>query len=605
MNQSDAQQQLIALVRKEIEDNDKGQFWVTDKVAFNMREMIKQFRKNYWGIYDTPIDPVTKEEKLWIPLTRLLCDAVRKGANVGPKDVRFRGKRAGQTGVTQLVRGFIREWMHTIYLNFALDQLVTVLTIDGIRVWKTYWNGKKLVRNDVDVLNCYIDPTSDSIQQAYRFTERALLSKNDVKSMSGWLNTSEFKVTEDIQREEGNAAVKKGPLGDVYESWGKYPNKLVKAAMGQKHRNSDESEIDAQIVISGLNTGHVVFHYASENTAKDKDGNIIKPYEEAWYMKIPGCWFGLSVAWTVMGLQEWINMVINLRIKKNTAAQLGLLKIKKGSGVTQQMLTQLVARGVIELNDPETDLAQLKIDESGQSSYEDEKTAKQWAQEVTSIFDINLGDLPASTSATGAAIQSQQSNSAMTLVVEGIEHFVQRWIDRHVLPHVPEMIKKKGYVTLFRDFDDIKRLRERVVSNMAMEALDKIKAAGQFPTEEAIFNELQRAQRQLEEQGDLFVEVLDEIIASALDTEVFMTNAEIDVGVTVRNLLELRNGLPPEAFAEMTSEALDLLGLQVPSSLKNPQATQQPQDPNAAPGTIPAADPALVTSANTLSSEQR
>lgn len=601
MNQLDAQQELIKLVKKEITDNDRGQFWITDKVAFNMREMIKQFRKNYWGVYDTPLDPVTKKEKLWVPLTRLLCDAVRKSANVGPKDIRFRGKRARVSDMTQVVRGYIREWINRIYLNHALDQLVTVLTIDGTRVWKTHWNGKKLVRKDVDVLNCYIDPTSDSIQEAYRFTERALLLKSEVESMDEWVNKNEFTTDVNMDREGGNSAEKTGEYGDVYESWGKFPKGLIESAMGND--NDDDEEIDAQVVISGIDTGTAVFHYAAENTNKDKDGNIIKPYEEAWYIKIPGCWYGLSVAWTVMPLQEWINTIINLRIKKNTLAQLGLLKIRKGQGVSQHMLSQLIANGVIELNDPATDIEQLQIAESGQSSYEDEKTAKNWAQEVTSIFDINLGELPASTSATGAALQSQQANSAMTLVTESIEHFVQRWMDRHVLPHVPEMIKEQDYVTLYSDFDDIRSLRERIVSSMALDALNEYTERGVIPTEQQVMEEMQRAVRSLEEDGDIFVEVMEDIEAEVLNTQVFMTNAEMDIGVTVRNLLELRNGLPPEAFAEMTSEALDLLGLQVPSALKNPQAFAAQQQPQ--PGAVPQADPALVTEANTMNSEQR
>lgn len=597
---------LIGLVEDEVTQHEQEQFWITDKVALNMREMIKQFRKNYHGVFDDPLDPVTKKEKTWVPLTRLLCDSVRKGVNRGPKDVRFRAKRARIGDMTQVVRGFVREWMSKTYFNHAIDQTTTTLTIDGTDVWKTYWDGEKLVRKDVDLLNVYIDPTADDIQSAYRFTERALFTKGEVKKMEEWENTEEFTVDENLEREDTNSARKTGKYGDVYECWGKFPRNLILAANGEEADDEDEEEIDAQVVISGIDTGHKLFHYAGENTTKDKEGNIIKPYEEAWYLKIPGCWYGISIAWTVMPLQAWVNTIVNLRINKNTIAQLGLLKIRKGAGVSQHMLTQLIANGVIELNDPAGDLEQLQIAESGQSSYEDEKVAKQWAQEVSAVFDINLGELPASTSATGAAIQSQQSNSAFILVAESIEHFIQRWMDRHVLPHVPEMIKAEGYVTIFKEFDDIKRIRERVIANMAMEKLEEMINAGQLPSEQNLLEELQRAQRQLEEDGDLFIEVMDEIIADSLDTEVFMTNAEIDIGVTVRNLLELRNGMPPDVMMEMTAEALDLLGLEVPQALRNPVAMQQ--DPNAPMGQLgatPATDVPLVTDANTLTSEQR
>jgi hypothetical protein len=257
---------------------------------------------------------------------------------------------------------------------------------------------------------------------------------------------------------------------------------------------------------------------------------------------------------------------------------------------------------VIELSDP-ADLEQLQILESGQSSYEDEKTARQWAQDVVSVFDINLGELPASTSATGAAIQAQEARSAFSLVTESIEHFVQRWIDRHVMVHVPKMLKKGDKVTLFKDFENIKDLRETVIANMVEHEMQKMyRKTGKVPTEQEMQMLLDKMTRKLEKRGDLLVENLEEMIVKGMVTEVFMTNADMDIGTTVRNLLELRNGLDPQTSAEMTAQALDLLGLEVPKSLRNPQ---QPQEGGQADPNAIMSDVQQVTAANTMSNEQR
>ena len=111
ISQTEAQRQLLALVAEEVEKYEKGQYWITDKIAFNMREMIKQFRKNYWGIYDNPLDETTGKEKLWVPLTRMLVDAVRKNVNLDPKDVRFRSTDPDGINTTQLVRSYVRKWL--------------------------------------------------------------------------------------------------------------------------------------------------------------------------------------------------------------------------------------------------------------------------------------------------------------------------------------------------------------------------------------------------------------------------------------------------------------------------------------------------------------
>lgn len=606
MTTEQARQQLISLVEKETTKYDLGQYWITDKVAFNMREMIKEFRKNYYGIFDVPIDPITKREKLWVPLTRTLCDAVRKSVDLDPKDVRFRSTDISNSHITHLVRGAVREYFDEIYFGHQLNQLISTLVVDGTDVWKTFKDGKKVVRKDVDLLNVYIDPTADSIQDAYRFTERVLMTKSEVNGMT-WENVDKFTTEEDLEKETDSYVKKAGEFGDVYESWGFYPRNLIKAANGEKFDPDDSEEIESQVVVSGFDTGSRVFHLAKENKEKDAHGNIIKPYEEAWYLKMPGRWYGVGIAETVLKLQWWINTVVNLRINKNTVAQMGLLKVRKGSGVTQQMLQNLASKGVIQLENVDTDLTNMRIDEAGQSSYQDEETARKWAQDVTSVFDVNLGELPASTSATGAAIQDRQSQSAYSLTTEAIEHFIQRWVNRHVLQHVPMMIKEKKKTFVFSDFEEVKKLRERVVANLVTKQMDEnYKKNKTIPTEEQLQKITDRMLKRLEDRGDLLFEVLEDIVVNDMQTKVFMTNADLDVGVTVRNLLELRNGLDPQTSAEMTAQALDLLGLEVPDSLRNPQpATPEQPQPTSGNAENVLSSVQEVANANTLNNEQR
>lgn len=590
MDKQRAEQELIAIVKEHITKHTHGQFWITEKVAFNMREMIKEFRKMYYGVYDEPVDPVSGREKLWVPLTRLLVDAVRKAVDMDPKDNRFRSKTGKGVHITHLIRGYVRDLLSRRRYGHTMNQDIFTMAIDGTRVRKTWWDGETIRWADVDLLNCYIDPTADDIQSE-DFAERILMTKKEMAKMDGWENTDDFKVEKDLESQEGNAARKTGEYGDVYEFYGKVPKHLVTL-----NEEDEGKDVDAHIVISGIDTGAITFHLAEENKNRDKDGNVIKPYEEAWYIKVPGCWYGVSIPWMVMQLQTWINTTVNLRIAKNTVAQLGLLKIRRGSGVTQQMLKNLVSKGVIELNDPEGDVTNMPIMEAGQTSYEDENVARGWAQDITSIPDLALGDMPASTSATGAVIQDRQQRSAFTLIAESYEDFQQRWMDRHVLVHIPKMMKSDENAQVYKDFDEMRAIRESIVSNLAMKELSKRTT---MPTEQQIVDAMEKANAKLERRGDLVVKMVDEIIAKGLQTEVYMTNAEVDTAVVVRNLMELRNGVPQDAAVEMTREALDLLGVKPIQSLNQPQPlVQQPQ------GAIES-EQVQVTNDLTLSGEQR
>jgi len=177
-------------------------------------------------------------------------------------------------------------------------------------------------------------------------------------------------------------------------------------------------------------------------------------------------------------------------------------------------------------------------------------------------------------------------------------------MDRHVLSNIGEMMKDEEYIAFFKDFEDIRRVRQSIVANMALKALREYNGV---PSEEEFNAEIRRAERRLEARGDILIEKAAEIVAKQYFTEVFMTNSEVDIAVTVRNLIELRNGLDPQAVNEMTAEAMDLLGLQIPESLRNP--VQQPQQlPQIANDVLPSSTPteqAEVTQSVTLGNEQR
>ena len=53
---SDIKARAIGLIKTEKNSWENGTVYVTDRVAFNMRSLIKQLRKNYWGIFTTPLD---------------------------------------------------------------------------------------------------------------------------------------------------------------------------------------------------------------------------------------------------------------------------------------------------------------------------------------------------------------------------------------------------------------------------------------------------------------------------------------------------------------------------------------------------------------------
>lgn len=597
--------EAINIVRGEIDKYDEALFFVTENVAFSMRPLIRKLRKNYWGQFETnKKDKNTKKDNIWVPLTRLVVDTVRKNTDLDSKDAaNIVARRGRRFGLVAMIRNFIRFWIEKTYFGEVLNRAILTLCIDGTVVWKTYMvrqNGKWVVkRKDVDVLNCYLDPTADSIQDV-DFTERSLMTPEEIAGMD-WMDNEGIKGSGSLHKTEKDIlhSYETGRFQDVYEFWGSIPAYLI---TGVKYKKKTNEYVPGRIVVSGLQTGDIRVHVIEKNTQKDNDGNIVKPYEEAWYIKVPGRWYGVGPAEMVMQLQEWVNRVVNLRIKKNTNAALGLFKIKDNSGITQQQLSNLVSSGVIKLKSMD-DLENLQIAEAGQASYTDEEVAKNWAFEVTSTLDVARGaSLPASTSATATVIQDRNNKTAYVLVKESFGIFLERWFNRQYMPNLPKLMKQEPNIRIFGDYDDIKRVREEIASALVIKGIEKAKKAGKVPTEESVTAELQRVIERLERDGDLFFDLTEEIIANQYETRFIFTNEEMDTAVMVRNLIDIAGLLPPEAGQarnDFIAQTLDLLGIEPPKSLTQmqipattpQQAQQQLQNPT---------EQGMATEANTL-----
>lgn len=564
----------VSLVQNEVQAYENPQVWITDKVSFNVRNLIRQLRKNYWGVFDEPYDKITGKKKVWAPLTRLVVDNTRKNVDLDPKDINFHSNKRRAYGTTQLLRAFIRNYLSKTNYGEDMDDVTFSVCVDPVAILKLIparRNGETHIdRAYVDPLNIYVDPTTESIQKAYRFTERSLMTKDQLKQMKGWINTDDAVANESAVRRDILAEIQAGSTTkyvDVYEMWGKMPKGLLTGNI------EDDEEVDGHIVVSGLDGNNAVVHLIEKNTNKDVNGQPIKPYEETRYMKIPWSFYGVSPAMMVMDIQEWMNTIINLRINKNTVAQLGLFKVRTGSNINTQALTRLVSNGVIKVTNMD-DLDNFQIPEAGPGSYRDEETAKSWATEVTSAYDVVRGTLPSSSTATAAVIQDRNAKSSFVIVRDALGRFNERVITRHILPYLPEMVKKEKVVRYLEDMDDVQEMRTHIASYYALESL---KSAGVVPTELELQSAILKAEKKLESQRDIFIEVVRDVAVDGIDTEVRLTNEKLDVGTTARNLLELMQLIPEQARGETAAQIFDVLGIAVPRSLRTAQI--QPANP--------------------------
>lgn len=585
------QDQAISIVRQEKIRWETSSAFVTDRVSFKMRNLIRTCRKNYYGVFDQPMDQFTGAMKVWYPLTEINVEAIVKNIDLDQKDLGFRAKTKEGVWMTDLTRAHVKDKLSRMYFGQALDDMERQLAIDGTVVWKTYEEYGKMQRRDVDILNVYLDPTTPSIQAAYRFTERSLMFPEEIASMSGWMNTQNIDkdVPEGLPRTDPywmnrsstmNSNVR---MWDVWELWGKIPKHLITG-----ERDDENEEVEGHIVVSGVDApGKARCHLIELNTKKDREGNFVKPYEEVWYTRVPNRWYGRGIAEKLLMLQVYANIMFNIRINKARVSQLGLFKVRKGAGITPQQLSRLPVNGAIVLNNMD-DLEQFVIQDVQMSSYKDEEVINAISDRLTNAFDVVTGEaMPSSTPATNAAIQNANAKSGFQLIKEGIGFFLQRWMDRHALPILAKELKTDEIIRIMGDEDNFSALVDRVLAYKANEALEENRSKGYLPDPIEFQAAIESAREKLM-RGDMFCTLVKDIMIEQLDTEVYVSNEEMDVALTVQNLLGMLP-LAPEYKEDIVRQTYDLLGLSQPK--QNRQQMQNPMQPGTPPGGAPGLPP--------------
>lgn len=537
---------------------------ITSRVRLDVRKLIEKCRKNYYGVFDSPYDSQTGREKTFIPLTETTVESIVKNIDMDAKDINFRKSKTGLSSGTsdvdnaKLVRQYIKDYLYDTNFGQRLDETERQLAIDGTRVWKTLKNGNKDPETmDVELLNFYIDPTAKSIQDTPAVVERLIVTCEEFEKNKDYINQELAVESSTLHPYDPDLTNQTGDRKyvELWEYYGKMPKSLMTGSEKDK-----EEEVDGHIVIS-----KAAVHLVELNTNKDGKGNVVKPYEEAWYIKVAGRWYGKGVAEMLLPLQVYLNTIVNIRITRSYLSQMGLFKIRKGAGITPQMLSRLAVNGGIEVNQQD-DIEQFVMNESSSASYNDEANIWSWTQRLTSTYEIATGEkLPSGTTATVGSIQSNSAMSQFVLIKEGIGHFLQRWMDRHILPNCKI---KKGYLMWLSDLEESEytQLIENIVNNQVAR---KAKEGKYRSMQEAMFDK-QALIGVYSSDKNIPVSIDEDIKLSDFECKVVITNEDLDTGVMVNNLIQMMSYAPQYADVAARS-ALDLMGISLPSAKPNNQ----------------------------------
>ena len=568
---SSQQAEALRLVKFEKTQWETAFAYVTERVAFNMRMVIRQCRKNYWGVYDQEIDPTTGRAKIWEHLTKTFVDYVVAAYDLDTKDINFRAKHPDAIPLTSVVRSIVKNKLDGMGFGEQLDLALRQLAIDGTIVWEvsddavgSAFSGTDEVKIKlVDLLNFYIDPTVDSIAQAESVIERIVLTKTEFDKLAAdndWEN-KDIVAKRQVARYDslfnpGYVTNSDITYVEIYRRRGWAPEYILTGNM------KDVDLIPTEIICSGTG-GQWIFHKATK-----REDNRKKGYEEAWLNRVHGRWYGEGVAERLIQKQNNFNIISNIRVNRAYLSQLGIFLVRKGAGITPQMLSRLAANGAISVTNLETDIKQFQMNEASEASYKDEENIYQWAQRYTGATDVINGEpLPASTPATNASIQNSAAKSRFQLAQEGIGMFLQRWMKNQALKVIFAQVKEGDLVRMHFDSDQLQSFIDQQVNSSLADYIDEHKKQKILVNPMKLELEKQKITEELKNREFHFVELLKKPDIFKYDVEIYVTNEEFDKAITLSNLQQITQtlaaiqGTDPKNIYEIIKESLDIMGL--------------------------------------------
>lgn len=561
------EKEVIRIIKDEVNDWQDGNVWVTEKINYQMKDIIQKARKNYLGKFDEPNDEVTGKKKIFIPLTEDMTETIVKNIDLDPADINIRATNPNGFSAATILRYLVSHFMRRNYFGELLNEMLRLFCIDGTIIIKTLKNYDKELKSQViktrivDSTNFFIDPQEDNIQTAGAVIERNVLKLSETKKYS-WDNLDYVKGYNDLGR-LANAGLPQVmsktqvPYVEIYERWGELPGWCVPGYQGDK-----DDWVQTLSIVSNIYRKPVV-HKVILNKKS------IKPYEECRFRKIFGRWHGRGIGEILSNLQSYLNEVVNLRLNKARISQIGLFKVRKGSGITQQLLSSLISGGVIPVTRME-DIQELATSDVKGSSYNDEETVYQWGQRTTGAWDVGRGEsLPSSLPATTAVLQERGMKSGTDLLQENVGTFLSRLFERHLIPLIIETMKDEEIISIVGSPKELKEIDNNYINAVLnKQTVDYLVKNKEFPKPGFIEHLRDIYSDNLKKfQKTRYFKIKKKMLTNwNYEVEIFITGESFNKSVMVQQLNEMLMGYSRIPGTNLDAEAimkeiLDLMGI--------------------------------------------
>lgn len=553
-------------IREFIGQFENGQVNVTDKVEYNLKEIIEDNYRLYNSKYEEEEDGDL--EKIFFNIGWILYRTVFFSSDIDQKDLQMRATNQNAVPVVALLRMAVENYLTRLHFGKEIDDIRAYMIAHGTAITKVAHGRPRLVDLRRIVRPAHIENLQHSglcEQVDYTYEELMALDLGEEAK-------EKVRLVWERMQKEGQY------LFPVYEYWHQFEidrevhkgckRYLDVQSIQPENPRRKSSEWEPYIFLDSFKTPYKKRRTSRALISKYGEYEEIYPYKQVNFLDCPGRWLGFGVFELVKGIQIYYNEKWHLFRKKDLLDLRGVYKHKKGasnSSVEQRFLDALETGALVDLEQDE-DIERLITDlKTGEFVISVDKLLE-LARQVVGVTAQGVGqDMPATTTATVGVLNQKAQQTTYDYVIERMSHFLTELFEDFYMATILEEISQDEMFQIVGDPSELRELDAKLVDNLVNTQARIFKDNnGFYPTEDMVDALKDEYLNQMEGLGDMrFAELKKDVIESLPFTVQFYVNNErFDKAVMIQNLTQIMQNPNFTGSREKLDEAiLDLIGL--------------------------------------------
>lgn len=414
-------------------------------------------------------------EKIFFNISSPRRDAVVRFLDVDTKDFRLHEINPQNEVATMLLQKELELYLQENNFSRTLNDLAHEITTFGSVVLKDTKEGPKVI----DIRRLFLDPTVDDIQDSRFVTIKHYFTAPELRKKAetaGWDTEAVERLIRKVEKYKGKSdatdsyeidsakenQIRSASYIEVYERYGVMDKSMVDDDV--RPGSEDDRDVETLSIVA-----EPFFQVERPNSDEVDDfGEVLfksewtkdeYPFTDFHFKQSKGRWLGVGVMESLFPIQERTNELIN---QKRIYLELATIMFFQTADPTvlNNVLTDIQNGEVLQVKDQ--GIVQVNNQARNIPAFQEEQDYYEQAADTISHAGELLrgGQIPASTPATNAVIQNNNSSSIQLWRRENFTIFLREYFKEFVIDDLIKNVSEEHILRFVGSLDELAKLDE-------------------------------------------------------------------------------------------------------------------------------------------------